>query len=236
MKRLIALMLGGLLLAPALTAQAPQAPQAPAAAAAANESPFYAVTYVEVMGSAAAKAAAALKQYREASRKSDGFTRIEFFEQIGRPGHFVVVETWRDQKTFDARVMADQKPLLDALQPIRVSGYDQRPYKMLTVGPPPPAPNGRAVVVIAHVDVTPGTQPVMILRRLADATRQEPGNVRFDVMQHMMRANHFTVIETWRDQKAFDDHLAAAHTKQYRDEVQPLTGSPLDERVYKAVD
>jgi quinol monooxygenase YgiN len=51
-----------------------------------------------------------------------------------------------------------------------------------------------------------------------------------------MRANHFTVIETWQSQKAFDAHVAAPHTRQYRDEVQPLTGSPLDERVYKAVD
>jgi autoinducer 2-degrading protein len=214
-----------------------QAPQTPAAAPAAPADPtFYAVTYVEVMAPASAKAIAALKQYREASRKNDGYVRVEFLEQVGRPGHFVVVETWRDQKAFDARAAADQKPLMEALQPIRVSGYDQRPYKTLTVGPPPPAPNGRAVVVIAHVDVTPGTQPLVILRRVADASRQEPGNVRFDVMQHMMRANHFTVVETWRDQKAFDEHLAAAHTKQYRDEVQPLTGSPLDERLYKAVD
>ena len=70
----------------------------------------------------------------------------------------------------------------------------------------------------------------------ATESRKEPGNLRFDVLQHTMRGNHFTVVETWRDQKAFDDHLAAAHTKQYRDEVQPLTGSPLDERVYKAVE
>ena len=234
MKRLIALIVGGLLCASPLVAQAPQT-AAPAAAAPVDAT-FYAVSYVEVMASATAKAIAALKQYREASRKNDGYMRIEFFEQAGRPGHFVIVETWRDQRAFDARADVDQKRLTDALQAIRVSGYDQRPYKTLTVGPPTPAPNGRAIVMIAHVDVNPGPQPPIMLRRLADASRQEPGNVRFDVMQHTMRANHFTVIETWRDQKAFDDHLAAAHTKQYRDEVQPLTGSPLDERVYKAVE
>ena len=43
-----------------------------------------------------------LKQYRDASRGQDGFMRAEFFEQIGRPGHFAIVETWRDQKAFDA--------------------------------------------------------------------------------------------------------------------------------------
>jgi len=29
--------------------------------------------------------------------------------------------------------------------------------------------------------------------------------------------------------------VAAGHTRQYRDELQPLTGSPLDERVYESV-
>ena len=59
---------------------------------------FYAVSYVEVAGSASAQAVAALKQYREASRSQDGFTGVELFEQSGRPGHFAIVETWRDQK------------------------------------------------------------------------------------------------------------------------------------------
>ena len=49
-----------------------------------------------------------------------------------------------------------------------------------------------------------------MLTRLAQASRQEPGNLRFDVLQHTMRGNHFTVIETWRDQAALDAHVASA--------------------------
>jgi len=212
--------------------QQPTRPEAPA------DSTFYAVSYVEVIASASAQTRAinSLKQYREASRKQDGWVRTEFFEQVGRPGHFAIVEAWRDQQAFDARGAADQKRLVDALQPIRVSDYDQRPYKTLTVGSRPPPPNGRTVAVVSHVDVTPNAQVPVILRRLADASRKEKGNIRFDVMQHTMRANHFTVIEIWQSPKAFDAHVSAAHTKQYRDEIQPMTGSPLDERVYKAIE
>jgi len=194
----------------------------------------HAVSYVEVTASSVAAATAALKRYRDASRAQDGFVRVDLFEQVGRPGHFAIVETWRDQQTFDART-AVQKALQEALQPIRVSGYDQRPYKTLTVGMQP-APNSRAISVVSHVDVTPDPRVATILRRLAEASRQDEGNVRFDVLQHTMRANHFTVIETWQNQKAFDAHVAAAHTRQYRDELQPMTGSPLDERIYKAVE
>jgi quinol monooxygenase YgiN len=197
---------------------------------------FYEVTYIEVMPSSKAPATAALKRFRDASRKQEGCLRLDLFEEMGRPGHFVIVETWRDQKTFDARDTVVQKQLRDTLQPIRVSDYDQRPYKTLTVGSAPPAANSQTISVVTHVDTIAAPQAPVLLKRLAEASRQDEGNVRFDVVQHAMRANHFSVIETWQGQKALDAHAAAAHTKQYRDELQPMTGGPLDERVYKTVE
>lgn len=232
MPRWLLVLLGVALLPSGLGSQT--RPDAPAAAA--TDVTYYAVSYVETTGSSIDKAAAALKQYRDGSRAHDGFMRAEFFEQLGRAGRFAVVETWRDQKAFDARDGATQKRLLDALEPIRVSGYDQRPYKALAVGTSVP-PSGRQIVyVIAHVDVTPNPQVQVLLRQLAEASRQEAGNLRFDVLLHTMRSNHFTVIEAWRNQQALDAHVAAPHTKQYRDALQPLTGSPLDERTFRIVD
>jgi quinol monooxygenase YgiN len=49
------------------------------------------------------------------------------------------------------------------------------------------------------------------------------------------RGNHFTVVERSRSEAALDEHVAAAHACEYRDALQPLTGSPLDERVYTAL-
>ena len=90
--------------------------------------------------------------------------------------------------------------------------------------------------MIAHVDVTPNPQVAACCASLAEASRQETGNLRFDVLQHTMRANHFTGDRSWRFTKALDAHVAAAHTKQYRDTLQPLTGSPLDERTFRSVE
>ena len=100
-------------------------------------------------------------------------------------------------------------------------------------------PSGQAVYVISHVDVGPNLQsqpPGPLLTTLAATSRKEPGNLRFDVIQHTMRANHYTVVEGWRNQQALDAHVAAAHTRQYRDALQPMTGSPLDERVFKSIE
>jgi quinol monooxygenase YgiN len=201
-----------------------------------TDTTLHAVSYVEVMPAAAAQAIAALRRYRDASRTRDGFVRFEIFEQTGRAGHFALAEAWRDQAAFDAGTAAARKELLDALAPMRTSAYDQRPYKTLSVAPSRSAPAKGAVSVVTHVDVVPDPRAAGMLTRLAEASRAEPGNLRFDVLQHAQRANHFTVIEMWRDQKSFDAHAAAAQTRQYRDELQPLTGSPLDERLYKALD
>lgn len=198
------------------------------------DSTAFAVGYVETRTDAAGQARAALGAYRDAARKQSG--SVEIFEQVGRPGHFAIFERWRDQAALDARDAAARQKLLAALEPIRVSGYDERPYKNLTTAPQTAATERRSVYVIAHVDVAPDPRVAPMLVKLAEAARKEPGNLRFDVVQHTMRANHFTVIEHWRDHQALDAHVAAEATRQYRDALQPLTGSPLDERVYEAVE
>jgi quinol monooxygenase YgiN len=194
---------------------------------------------VSVTAAAKAPALAAFRQYRDASRKQDGFTRIELFEQIGLPGNFALIETWKDAQAFDAHMKAPHaKQFRDTLQPLRVTGYDERPYKNFSVAAATGAASGDAIHVVTHLDTIGGPQGggPDLARKMAEASRPEQGCLRFDVLQSTMRANHFTIVETWANQRAYDAHLAAAHTKQYRETVQPVTGSPLDERVYKAVE
>lgn len=224
-----------------LTAVAAARAQAPAPAAAAGGE-VYLVAYVEIEPSARTTMVAALRAYREASGREDGAGRVDVFEQVGRPAHFAVVERWRNQASLDLHLMAAHtRQFRDALQSIRLSGYDERPYRPLSVAAPSPSGGGagRLAYVVTHVDIAGAAaqaEAPAMLRRLSEESRREPGNVRFDVLQHAMRANHFTVVESWRDQAALDAHAAAAHTRAYRDAVQPMSGSPIDERVYTAVE
>ena len=222
MQRLFALLIGTMILG----AQAP------------SDASFYAVSYLEIMPTGKAAAVSAFKQYRDISRKEDGFVRFEFQEQVGRPGHLALIETWSSPKAFDAHAMAAHtKEWRSKFDAIRVSDYDLRPYKTLSLGSSPAGTNDRAIYVLTHVDIGgQGTNAAELLKRLSDASRKEEGAIRFDVLQHAMRANHFTVIESWQNQKALDAHAAAAHTRQYRDGLGPIAGSPLDERLYKAIE
>jgi quinol monooxygenase YgiN len=113
-----------------------------------------------------------------------------------------------------------------------VTAYDERPYKDFAIGPAAP-PSAEAVYVLTHVDVAPPGDAVTLLKRLAEDSRGEPGCLRFDVLQHAQRVNHFTILEAWRTRAARDRHVAAMHTRQYREALQPMIGSPLDERLMR---
>ena len=219
----------------ALSMLPPLAHAQPATGAAPDAGAF-AVAYVETRGDSAAAGRAALVRYRDAVGQQAGCLSVEVFAQAGRPGRFAVLESWRDSAALDARDTTSKRELLEALQPIRISDYDERPYKALTRNPSDAAGAGETSrFVIAHVDVAPNTRAPELLARLAELSRNEQGNLRFDVLQHAQRGNHFTVVEHWRSEAALDAHAAAAHTREYRDALQPLTGSPLDERVYTAI-
>jgi len=213
--------------------------QTPGPQATPGDAPFYAVAYVEVTPAAHEKMVAMMRSYRDASRKESGYVRFDLLQQVGWPGHMAVIETWRDKSAFDAHAMAASVAQFKAaVQAIRVSGYDERPYRALVAATAAAPPNGQALLyLVAHVDIGPGGQadaPAM-LKTLAESSRMEPGTVFFEVLQHAMRPNHFTVVGAWRTQQAVDDHAAAAHTKKYRETLQPVSGSPLDERLYTAV-
>src|SRR4030095_15125858 len=160
MSHLLSLLLSASMLWPA------GAPQARGDAPA--DTVFHSVSYVEVVTSGASRTAAiaAMKEYMTASRKETGFLRYELFEQADRPGHFVAIETWREQKAFDARNPSLQKQLASSLQPIRTSDIDQRPYKTLTSAPSTSATSKQTVFVITHVDVSPNPQVAALLQRL----------------------------------------------------------------------
>ena len=198
--------------------------------------PRYIVTYVEVAPASEAQAAGLMKAYRDATRRDEGNLKAEVLQRTARPGHFVIVEDWRDDAAWKHhRQGAHATQLQDKLKGLRVSPYDERSHTGHALGQAASTPGG-AVLVVTHVDVIPPGQVQLreMLTTLADASRKETANMRFDVLQGV-RPNHFTVLEAWRDQRAYEAHATAAHTKTFREALQPLAadGAPYDERLYR---
>jgi quinol monooxygenase YgiN len=225
------LLLLGMALMPAALVQDAQAQGAAA--------PIFIATYVDVGASAAKDGAALLTQYRDAARKESGNMRAEIAREIGRPTRFVVLETWKDQAAFEAHgKSAGTSAFRDKLKAIQAGPYDERVHSSLNVGPNEPLSGKRAVIVVSHVDVPPPRKDecVAALNPLADASRKGAGNQRFEVQQQTNRPNHFTVVEVWKDRKAYDGSRSADAQRQFRDKLGPMLGALYDERLYRVIE
>jgi quinol monooxygenase YgiN len=203
------------------------------------EGPIHSVTYVEVMPTSRADAVAALRAYRESTRKGDGNLRCEVVSRIGQPHQLVALEVWKDQKAFEAhRASAHTTQLRERIHAIRTAPLDERVHVGASVGPLAPGPGGDAVYVVTHVDVIPPRKDdgLAALRQLGGDRRGAPGNLRFEVVQQTNRPNHFTVVEIWKDAKAVEAHAMADAMRQFRDKLGPMSGSLYDERMFRVVD
>ena len=207
------------------------------ASAAQAQATFYTVTYVEAAPSATRQATALLKGYVAAGKKDDGNVSLELLKGIHRPTWFVVVGSWKDQKAFEAHAAAAHtKEMNEKIKAHVAAPNDTRQHTALSFAA---AQGGKAgVCAVTHVDVIPpqrepGTAAV---KQLAEDSRKHAGNIRFDVFVQTNRPNHFTVVECWKDRKAFDAHVGAKETKAFRNKLVSMTGALYDERLYKAVD
>jgi len=90
-----------------------------------------------------------------------------------------------------------------------------------------------ASYVVTYVEVMPDAIAAgkSLLARYREASRQEDGNLRVDVLQEIARPNRFAIVEAWRNKAALDAHAVAASSTQFDDGLKPVEGAPYDERV-----
>jgi quinol monooxygenase YgiN len=105
--------------------------------------------------------------------------------------------------------------------------------------PPPAAKPPEPLYVVSFVDYAGGAtvteQGTKDIQQYVLDTRKDPGNIRCEGIAQVGRTNHLAVIEVWQNQEAFDRHEAAAHTKNFREAIQPKLGAPFDQRLHFVV-
>jgi quinol monooxygenase YgiN len=198
----------------------------------------YVVTYFEVAPPAAAQSATLAQYYADVSRKEAGSAAYEVLAEIGRRNRLAIVEAWRDEHAYETHdVAASTTAFREKLQPLLISGAGGRVLSGFSVAAPIGRPGRQAVYVLTHVDVPPPQkdQAIELLKALSAAARKDNGNLWFDVLQQNDRPNHFTLFEGWHNRRTFDASIMAAHTKEFRQKLNPLEGALYDERLYQAV-
>jgi quinol monooxygenase YgiN len=203
--------------------------------------PAFLVTYIEVAPGQSGKALTLLRAVRAASRKAEGAVRFDAFQRRERPNHFAMIEAWKDAASRDANLAAAHtKKFREAIEPLLIAGWDERPHNALDVGAAFAAADakGATVFTVTHVDFIPPKKDegIAALKAIADPSRQESGNLRYDILQQTSRPNHLTLVEAWRDQRALEAHEVAAHTARFRDVSTPMSGALFDQRLYRAIE
>ncbi len=205
----------------------------------ASDGPRYVATYLDVLPTAANEGAALVRAFRDASRNEAGNLRLEAAQRIGEPHQFVILEAWQDQTSLEAHAKAAHTVAFrDKLKPIEDAPPDDRVNAVLSVGGVPAELGGSAILAVAHVDVVPPQREgaAALLKQLAEDSRKEDGNLRFEALIQVSRANHFTVIAAWRDPRAAEAHAMNPKTRAFRNALAPMAGALYDERFYKALD
>jgi len=87
--------------------------------------------------------------------------------------------------------------------------------------------------MVTYMSVAPAAKDraAALLRPLAEASRKDAGNLLFQILQRTAPAHQFVIVATWKDQQALDAHDAAAHSKQFRSQIDPLLIAPIDDRL-----
>jgi quinol monooxygenase YgiN len=93
------------------------------------------------------------------------------------------------------------------------------------------------LIVHVHVHVKPELMEEFCLATVenARASVQEPGIVRFDVVQQQDDATWFVLIEIYRDAEVAAAHKQTAHYAKWRDAVAPMMAEPRSGVKYNAV-
>jgi quinol monooxygenase YgiN len=107
----------------------------------------------------------------------------------------------------------------------------------LAAGAPARAQEG-TIYVVRYIEVAPDAQgkTAGLLKQLAEASRKEAGNQRFEILQRVSPTSQFATFEIWKDKEAQDAHAAAAHTKSFIDGVAASLLAPIDDRPCIAAD
>lgn len=93
------------------------------------------------------------------------------------------------------------------------------------------------VYSVTYVEVLPTSRAdgLAALTAYREATRQESGNLRCEVVSRVGRPHHFVILEVWQDQAAFETHGKSENRTRTRDRLQAIRSAPIDERVHTGV-
>ncbi len=165
-----------------------------------------------------------------------GALRFDVDQEVQRSNFYVLIETWSNPAVYQAFLSSSiTQSLLTGLAQFEIAPLDERDGTLIQAGKATGArAHGGEIEVVTHIDVIPtflDQAKPLILQFVADSAN-DPGVEEFLLVSWDGITNHFQLIERYDSRRAFDLHVSAQHSVNFRKLLQPFIGAPYDERVY----
>jgi len=84
--------------------------------------------------------------------------------------------------------------------------------------------------VVAVIEGKPGSAEAIkaVVKPCVEATRQEPGCLKYNLHQDQARPDHFIFVEHWASKEILEKHSKTPHLKALVDGLADLTVKPLE--------
>jgi quinol monooxygenase YgiN len=201
----------------------------------------FVVTYVEFKPADTKAGEQVLNDLASHALASVGVIRFDVLQQVDRRNFFALFEIWSSAQTFAAfQSSSATQAILTQLAPLLEAPLDERDGNLLagTVNPRSRHAESRQIFVITHVDIDPQfvDQALPVLDTFVSDSASDPGVQTFALLSQAGTTNHFQLIEVFANRQAFNAHVSAQHTLDFRNDIQPFIGAPYDERLYHFAD
>ena len=200
----------------------------------------FVVTYLEFKPADINAGAQVLEKLAASAEDSSGVVTFDVLQQIDRPNFFALFEVWAGAQAFsDFKNSSSTQAILTHLTPLLEAPLDERLANLLAGTAPTRSRHAEArqIFVITHVDSDP--QFVGQIRPLLDTfvndSLNDSGVQTFALLSQTPTPNHFQLVETFADLQAFNAHVSAQHTVEFRNSTTTFLGAPYDERLYHFV-
>lgn len=201
----------------------------------------FVVTYVEFKPGDTKPGAEMLEQLAASADTSSGIVNFHVLQQIDRPNFFALLEVWTSaQALSDFENSSATQSILLQLTNVLEAPIDERQGNLLAGTAPTRNQNAQAppqTFVITHVDSDPQFVPQItpLLDTFVTDSLSDSGVQTFALLSQTPTTNHFQLVETYTDLKAFNIHVGAQHTVAFRNSTAGFLGAPYDERLYHFV-
>ena len=200
----------------------------------------FVVTYVEFKPADTKAGARLLEELAARAKDSSGVVNFDVLQEIDRPNFFALFEVWTSAQAFSAfQSSSVTEAILPQLTNLLEAPLDERLANLLAGTVPINSQHAKArqIFVITHVDSDPQFVPQItpLLNAFVNDSLNDSGVQSFALLSQTPTPNHFQLAETFADQQAFDAHVSAQHTVEFRNATTGFLGAPYDERLYQFV-